>query len=335
MQCRRSSLAVVCYEDRPSNEVGVQLLTLSLQKHFPSADVHVFLPRATPQFKQWSVSKPFTLHEKLESVQKGWDVKANLLQWGLDQGYPRVLFLDADIILARPPGQDMFDVSAETLVIAQMRRAARVYTHERTRAWNLAPGRSFLRDPTGCCMSVTLHHQALLHDWIALLGHPEYQRIQKIERTIRPNHARGSDDLLVALLGSKTYARLPIRFVSSSTEIAQCMEPGDFTPAMRLASLMRGLPVFVHAMGPKPWLTVDKDPLRIYSPYVTLAREYLQELPAGQDWLAAPAEPTGLWFRKTHRSAALATLPAAIRNELSYLGVRTLLKNLKYIVSGG
>ena len=329
-------ITVVCYEDRPHYETGVKLLLLSLAKHMPGVDVNVFLPNASQNFLNWEHELEFVLHRDSPTSSDGFDIKPDLLKWGLRQGYQRVIFLDADIVLTGKVPQVLNDVDQTALIVAQASPLATLPTHLRTRYWGFPEGRAFLRNPSGCCISVNHDHLELIDDWRELIHSPSYVEAQRQCRqhgVKPPVPLRGDDELLIALLGSQKYRDLNIHFLSSSRDIAQCGSSAAFPVSSRILSFFRGLPPLVHAVARKPWLTSDLSKLRAQTrePYVLVARQYKDLLGENPLWLEDcffECSSFGLFSA----NPALADLTAAIRESWARFGLRSSARTFTYAI---
>jgi hypothetical protein len=324
--------ALIAYEDRQENEVGLSLLALSAFQHFPECDVHLFNSSPTETFKKFCQQEAINLHTKNLFSLSGWNVKPELLQWGLKQGYERVFFCDADIIFAKALPNKILNCQTRDVIIAENPPSSHDATSLRTEGWGLTLGRSFIRDPTACFFGVTQEHLALLNDWIKVLSSGEYLEIQSKHRDNRPYHARGSDDVLVSLLASEQHAHIPIQFLSSTKDIAQCISAVDFSLSLRFRSALNIHPVLVHEMGKKPWQ--DSHPYPENSYYTRLARTYRQQLPLGQKWLETN-QKLSIWKNLFINKPGVSTLPEYMQERIARIGLRSLIKYLMYRARGG
>ncbi|MEO0406963.1 MAG: hypothetical protein AAF289_06390, partial [Cyanobacteria bacterium P01_A01_bin.135] len=238
---KTSKAAITIYEDRPLYEVGIKLLILSLRQNLPNIDIHLFAPKATPGLQDWLRQYPVTLHSDTLAL-SGWNVKPSLLLWALAQGYERAIWFDSDMIVAKPLPHQLYDAPSHTLVASQLPRASHFDTHEHTAGWKLELGRRYRRVPSGCCMSATESHRPFLMQWKAMLESSDYRHWQAQPRNSRPLQFRGSDAVLLALLGSKQHENLSLHLLKSGRNIAQCLRPSTYTPDERLMSLIHGVP---------------------------------------------------------------------------------------------
>lgn len=332
---KQKKAAITIYEDRPEYEVGIKLLVSSLCQHLPEADVHLFAPKATPDLQNWLNQYPATLHSNVFEL-SGWNVKPSLLLWALDQGYERGIWFDSDMIVAKRPPDVLYKGSSQVLVVSQLPRASHFDTHEHTAGWKLELGRRFIRVPSGCCMSATESHRQFIEQWKAMLGSAEYQHWQAQPRHSRPLYFRGSDAVLLALLGSKAHETLPIHLLKSGRNIAQCLNPSSYTPDERIVSLIHGTPPIVHAMGDKPWMMVGKAE-QLYaamSPYACVARRYSEVLGGSSDWLEIPQAWAKRWYGLVNGHPALASLPFCLHDWLKRLGIRSTISTIRYFCTG-
>ncbi|MEQ8969625.1 MAG: hypothetical protein RIE73_04420 [Coleofasciculus sp. C1-SOL-03] len=307
--------AIVIYENRPSHEIALKLLLLSLSAHSPQADIHIFAPQATDSFQNWvsSHSASSHLHLQSPSVATGINVKADALLWALDRGYTRSMWLDSDMILSNPLPKILLDQPTNVLVASELPKPSK--THERTLGWGLEPGRSFVYNPSACCIQVTQAHRPLLEQWKNMMESSEYKTWQARPRNERPRHARGSDALLIALLGSKQYENLPIKLLRNGRDIAHCGIPSSYSSIQRLMSLSWGVPPIIHVMAKKPWLAQGNQLIyATISPYACVARRYKELLQEDIEWLEIPKNWLGIWHNLFRGHPALSSLPLAIRS---------------------
>mgnify|MGYP001544935191 CR=1 FL=1 len=331
--------AVVTYEDRPQYETGMKLLVLSLEEYSPDVAVHVFAPNATPEFQAWMQYHAATLHhDDYPLTSRGWNVKPDVLTWALNQGHSRAIWLDSDIILSRSLPPELVSAPDEVMVASELPGVQQSTTHERTRSWGFEPGRSFAKQPSGCAMSVTRKHLALLVQWKSMLESPDYLYWQTRPRAERPRHFIGSDASLIALLGAQHYAHIPLHVLKCGTDIAQCLTPGSYGGRQRLNSLRHGVPPLIHAMGKKPWLDAERQGgYHPVSPYSCVARRYAHELSGVQEhteqaWLQVDSKVLEFWHTVVQDHPALSSLPLAIAWNLRHNHLRSWLRPAKDVV---
>ncbi|MGF1512600.1 MAG: hypothetical protein ACFB5Z_02745 [Elainellaceae cyanobacterium] len=305
------STALVVYEDRPEYEVGLKLLISSLSVYAANTaiDVHIFAPKATPEFRRWLCDRPVDVHYEVPGSAAGFNVKPDVLLWALDQGYQQAIWLDDDIILTRSLPKALLGQAPEVIVTAEISRSFE--TRACVVPWGFTLGRTFPINPSACCFRVTPFHRDLLQHWKKLVDSSEYRHWQSQPREQRPAHMVGSDAVLHALLGAETYQSIPVYMLRRGRDIAQCLIPSWYTPLHRLMSLVWGVPPLIHAIGRKPWLP-DSSSYRIYqalSPYACAARQFQRQL-SNTTWLKIP-QGWAVWHGLTRGHPALTSLPFA------------------------
>ncbi len=303
------STALVIYEDRPRYEVGLKLLTTSLLVYASDVDVHIFAPNATPDFRQWISDRPVNGHYWSPGNSSGFNVKPDALLWALERGYQQAIWLDDDIILTHPLPQLLLNQPAEVMVAAEISRTFQ--TASCVTPWGFELGRKFPVNPSACCFRVTPSHRSFLHHWKALLDSPDYRHCQTQPRKQRPTHMLGSDAVLHAMLGSKTYRAIPIHLLKMGRDIAQCPTPSHYGPLQRLMSLWWGVPPLIHAIGRKPWLPEAAHQIyQSLSPYACASQRFRSELGGNATWLDVP-QRWATWYRLMRGHPSLTTLPFA------------------------
>lgn len=243
------------YEDRPHALVGVKLVVLSLARRSPGLRVAVTVPGASTAFRRWVAAQDNAELHPLNLDATGWNVKPWLLLHHLHAGNPRVVWLDADVIVTGDLEALLDRLPAQALVVAQDVWWGRAQGRpDRTLAWGLVPGRILPVTANTALVGVSPAHVPLLEAWAGLLATKSYRYAQTLEWQERPLHLWGDQEVLTALLGAEAWRHVEVAFLRRGRDIAQCYGAGSFTPAERLAlRLRRQLPVLVHAMGPKPW----------------------------------------------------------------------------------
>jgi hypothetical protein len=337
MSNRDSDTAVVIYENRPNYEIGVKLLVVSLEANFSEASIHVFAPNATADLQSWVSDHRVSLHRQVPTEATGWNVKPEVLLWAVDQGYKRAIWMDSDIIVSRSLPKVLLEQPDNVLVASELPGLRGFTTHDRTIPWGLEPGRSFPRDPSTCCSRVTQSHRAFLERWREMLRDPDYQRWQRCPGKERPIHAYGDDGPFIALLGAKKYEAIPVRLLRYGQDIAQCLTPRGYTVAQRVISLINGVTPIIHAMGVKPWLAKDSEQIyQSVSPYACIARRYQDALnETERDWLELPGSWIGWWYNLVRGHPALSGLPFAVRSQVKSIGIRSVIRKVRYRLSGG
>src|SRR5262249_22732661 len=89
-------------EDRAAEEIGLRLAPVSLRQCCPGASVIVYRPNPTDDFRGWVRGLPnVTLIPQLPAGAFAWNCKPHALLPLLEEGWPEVVWLDSDILLAR------------------------------------------------------------------------------------------------------------------------------------------------------------------------------------------------------------------------------------------
>jgi hypothetical protein len=209
-------------------------------------------------------------------------VKPALLLEALDAGEEEVIWLDADLIVTRDVRPLLRDLAPGHLMVAEEALWGNRNDRGglRSRAWGFEVGRELPFAINSCAVRVTSAHRPLLLEWARLLQTDAYRHAQARPWHRRPVHMLGDQDALTALLGSHRFRDVPLRILRRGEDILQAFGPSGFTLGERARVCLHGLPYFVHAQGPKPWLAQDHAEgwaswlLRAYrdtSPYVLCA----------------------------------------------------------------
>ncbi|SFI09670.1 hypothetical protein [Albimonas pacifica] len=314
------TLDVCTYENRPNELVALKLLVLSLARQEPEARVHVPTAGMPQASLDWlSGQANVALHPEIELDGKGWDVKPSILIGLLEGGLEQVVWMDADIIAARPLGDLFSGMGPETLGVAdEAWRPRRVGTRIRAQAHGL-PGLTELGFTANTCIvRATRSHLRLLEDWLALLKGDAYRAAQAGHWAERPFHLLGDQDLLNAVLGARPGAERQVRRVRSGRDIAHCFLDMDYTFGERVRAAASGGLRLYHAHRSNPWLRkaagVAPDFSRATSPYRIAAKRYAAELePEERTWLENDGPFAGLAQRLSFGRPDLAGLAPAAR----------------------
>lgn len=165
-------------------------------------------------------------------------------------------------------------------------------------------------------------------EWQKLLSTPEYISAQAAVSNLRPHHMVGDQDVLAALLGSRTFAHIELRFLRRGRHILQLFGPLGFTLRERLQVAAGELPLIIHAQRTKPWKAgKSASPslwysrlLMIYqdtSAYIIFVEKYLQK-DVRFEWLA-PKTRTGALLRRVGcGSISLSGAPVAAFFDVVY-----------------
>ena len=323
--------AVLIHEDRPAYETGMRILLLSLKEHFPAATPIVHAPNASADFSSWVQDSGIQLVRDRISTKGGWNIKPDLLMWGLSQGYERVVFLDSDIVVNRDPSS-LFLVPKDQLSVAELGHPLSISTKSLSKFWGLTPHRNFYRSPSGCAIGASVEHTELLQQWSSLLSREDYQYWQSLPLKQRPPAARGDDEILATLLGSSEFGDVSLRTIDSSGEIAQCLSPSDYSCVARIHNFLGKGPILVHAMGKKPWLVSTQTHDQTYysmSPYTCVARKYKEQLPPSHRRWMNESRLSRYWLAMTRGNPAAATFPHAFIDTVQRFGLRSTFKQMR------
>lgn len=314
----------VLREDRPSHLIGVEILIASLARRSPQCRTVLCDPPASEAFEAWiSRCRQVSVHRCGRGA-NGWDAKPQVLLEMLDQGWQRVTWLDSDLVLLGDLGARLNDLGKATMLIAEDVWWARAQGRgDRTLAWGLELGRPPRRGVNTAVVSVTAEHRPLLAQWAEMLTDEAYRRAQQLPWDDRPLHLWGDQEVLAALLGSSRWAGLEVETLVRGAEIAQCYDPGGFSPAERLRLASRGrLPLVAHAMGAKPWEVPPGVKRGRYakvagrwhqrlSLYTLAALEYTSEIDRPQPWMDSAGGVPYL-SRALRCNPVLAELPLSV-----------------------
>jgi hypothetical protein len=318
---------IVCIaEDRPSFEVPVKLLLLSLARHCGDLRVNLVYPNASASFVAWIARLP---HVDLDVAgiegAQGWNVKAQALLALLEAGHDDVVWIDSDVIVTGDFRPDLKSLDQRTVMATE--EALWGYHSDaeawRARCWGMSVGRVLPFTINTAVLRVTQCHIPLLLEWRRLLESKTYRSAQRLDPDQRPQHMFGDQDVLTALMTSREFSDVDVKFFRRGPDIIQYFGLSGYTCAERLRHLVRGPPKFVHSQVFKPWVkfraprSIENlrdlaDTLYLdLSPYTLAARRYLRELAEPCPWMrpqsraAAMLRAMGLWY------APLVGLPMA------------------------
>jgi hypothetical protein len=326
---------IICVaEDRPENEPGLQVLISSLSSTNSKTNVVLFCPKPTAAFRSWL--KQFSqveLREQKVPGSYGWNVKPHALLTVLDEGHPEAIWLDSDIAVTGRLDAAFNDLDAECVVLTEEALWGQERDDEgaaRARAWQLEVGRVLPFVANTCVMRVTTQHYSLLRRWKEILESDCYRRAQEKVFAARPTHMGSDQDVLTALLASREFSSVPIKFLRRGRDIIQYFGPLGFTLPERFRSLFT-LPTFIHSQGPKPWAVKqatqssslkERIKERIYglyadvSPFVVYATRLPIDFIGGRDCLKPRTRSGAVMMMIGLRSPALTGLPLAAFFEL-------------------
>jgi hypothetical protein len=249
---------------------------------------------------------------------RGWDVKPWLLLQELNGGWPAALWLDDDMIVTRPISSLLEEFPGDSLIVAEEwdRHEAIPASH----LWGL-PSMRPIRVINACFVRATQAHRLLLERWLQMIHDPCYREAQTLPFERRPFHLRHDGWLLIALLESEGFGRLPFDCLRLGRHIAQCAGSSAYRPYHRLLDLFRGLPPLIHCIGRKPWMS-RQDQGRIFrflidladdvSPYVLASRPVAKDLEMTPNWLDARTSLGAILRGLAAYHPAMAGLPLAI-----------------------
>ncbi len=295
------SITFCLSEDRPLEENGLRIALCSIRQHCSSARVVVFRDRPTPEFASWLAK--FSNVELIAERPPGawsWNCKPHALLTLLAQGLSQVVWLDSDVVLAGDGLRAFAGWDTQTLGVAEEYwTALNQGTELRTHGWGLPVGNKYARSLNSCIIRVTSEHIPLLNRWKDLLDDPIYRGFQSKPLVERLPHMWSDQDVLMALVGSREFAHIPVRFLRTGRDLIHCGSLTSYTLCERLAGLFRPIPPFVHSFGAKPWVLFDKEVLKSnrgwfwtyfrlcheVSPYTAIAKRYRRELGVATPWL--------------------------------------------------
>ena len=285
MQTART--AIVCYEDRTEWLISVKLLALSLAEHSPNLPILLYAPEAVipDAFREW-VTRNAPLVEIRPAPSEcmtGWSAKPFVLIDALEKGCDQAIWIDADIMVTKPIEPRFFDLPPNVLSTAP---EARGFNPDRAAVWGFNVIRPLAVGINSSVLRCTSHHLSILRKWAQLMQTSKYTDAQKMNYSDRPSILFGDQDVLEGLLISDAMQPAdppPLDQLENGGEIIH----GTALPAPKICSLSRVLPMFVHAIGLKPWHLqyIDKHSRRRIkyvqlelSLYALLARKYKTQL---------------------------------------------------------
>ena len=303
---------IVSYEDRTSHFIGLKLLALSVLEHCSDAGLHLTIRNMDPGLQKWVDRNQVSCTVEHDAKRSGYDVKPTLLRRALEAGADEAIWLDSDIIVTSDPRKLWNASTAGSIAVAEEFVGAPSQGGSmRTREWGLPVGRILPNTTNSCIVRVVPAHLELLRAWEELLGTEAYRVAQAKPWFERPPHLAGDQDVLCALLGSKEFATVPIRWVRRGPEVAHCFEARGYVFHQRIVNLLTGTtPTLIHGQGPKPWDFADrKKPLYLeLSPYALAASRYRDRLNEDAEW-------------STPQSRAAANLRRLFRDHLTASGL--------------
>jgi hypothetical protein len=299
-------MLLVAYENRIVNEPGVRLLVRSLFANVPKARLRLHFNSPDGRFAEWASQYPgLDLRPAALPAELGWNVKPVLLLEALADGEAEVTWLDADIIVTRDFLTPFRAIAPDRLIVAEEALWGNRDDRGglRSRGWGFPTGRELPFTINSCVVRVAPVHRSLLLDWNDLLESETYRSAQTLPWRDRPIHMLSDQDVLTALLASSRFGDIPLHILRRGEGILQAFGPPGFTLVERNRVRRHGLPCFVHAQGPKPWLDPVGESMswlrRAYrdtSPYLLCAAA-IETAGAAPAW-TKPRTRLGLFLRK-------------------------------------
>lgn len=317
-------------EDRSSCEPALRILVASLSRHCPGLPILLFCPNATESFRGWIAAYPRCVlnPRPLNGVWTKYDIKPLALLAALDSGAEHVVWIDSDILVARDFRPWLAGLAPDAVVVTEEALGAvhRDPDGLRARLWGMPVGRALPWAANTGVIRVTSAHRGLLEAWRALLESEPYRAAQARPWNERGVHMLGDQEVLTALLASRSFADTPVLFLRRGRDIVQFFRSTGYTVRERLGTLRRGPPFFIHSQNARPWWpTAEPSPglsarfTRLYdalSPYTTAARAYRRVLEDDR-WLRPATTAAALL---ASRNPALAGLPLALAVDALRLG---------------
>ncbi len=247
----------------------------------------------------------------------GWDVKPWLLLRELADGWPEVVWLDADIIVTRPITAMLQEYPCDSLVMAEEWDRHKGVRVSHNWGWNSARLVPVLNS---CFIRATQDHRLLLERFLEMVKEPRYRQAQSLPTSQRPIYLYSDQWLLIALLESDEFSGVRFDRLRLGRHIAQCAGSSGYRPVHRLLDLFRGLPPLIHCIGRKPWQSAQVqewigqfaiDLATDVSAYVLASRRIAEGLGLHAAWLE-PRTALGRVLRDmTGSHPAMAGLPLA------------------------
>ena len=138
----------------------------------------------------------------------------------------------------------------------------------------------------------------------------------------------GDQDVLTALLSSEDFCHVPVKVLRRGRDIVQYYERFGFTLTERAICMMKGMPVFIHQMGWKPWLSAGEEELKGFrgkiiaayqdtSPYTIAAIKLEPKI--NYDWMRPRSKLSSVLETVGFGHPSLTGLPIAIIFDLERL----------------
>ena len=280
-------LMICVAEDRKSCEPALRVLLTSLRRNSTNIAITVFYPQADQEFLNWAHklgSDTISIRISPISGAYGWNVKPQALLQLLNEGNQEVVWIDSDILTTKDLSPAFSDLDGKLLVVTEEALLGHNETDAlRARLWGFPVKRKFPFPLNTGVMRVTQEHIPLLERWKEILKSSDYKLAQQIPWDRRPLHMVSDQDVLTALLCSEEFYHIPVNLLRRGRDIIQYFGPPGFTLAERATCMIRGMPIFIHSQGWKPWLaSAETEPksargkleaaYRDLSPYILAAK---------------------------------------------------------------
>jgi hypothetical protein len=324
---------VLCVaEDRKSCEPALKLLLTSLNRYSADVPIVVFYPPAEQDFLDWVHNLNFAKLEVRTTPVPGaygWNAKPQALMELLKEGRQEVIWIDSDILTTRYVLSSFKDLDRNVLVLTEEGlQGQNEHDAIRARMWGFPVKRRFPFPLNTGVIRVTQRHIPLLLRWKDLLESPAYREAQKLPMPRRPLHMFGDQDVLTALLSSEDFCHVPVNVLRRGRDIVQYYERFGFTLTERAICMMKGMPVFIHQMGWKPWLSAGEEELKGFrgkiiaayqdtSPYTIAAIKLEPKI--NYDWMRPRSKLSSVLETIGFGHPSLTGLPIAIIFDLERL----------------
>ena len=313
--CENSRGVVACsYEDRKTHQIGLKVLCATMHRYSPSIPLKIATTSQDGELDAWlSRYKRCEQIRLVDGAGCGWDVKPTLLLQLLDEGWERVLWIDADIaangdVLQLVPEDPNIFVASEPVPAAPNDSSA-----ESTKALGLEIGRE-MPIVNSCFLHVSSSHRALLEDWAQCQQLEAYQEAQRKPPKQRPSYFVSDQDVLRGVLGSRKHAHVKVQRIRCGRDIVHCLGVRNYRIRDRLLNIGRGMPKLIHAHGPKkPWFEGHSEASQL-QPYDYVVRS-VADLMDGEEisWARVTSAKRRMFYWLTCRSPNLGGLPSALQ----------------------
>ena len=250
-------MTFVFSEDR--EDIGLRLAVSSLVQQCGNVSIVVFRPNPDTSFLEWARKFPnVRVIPKRSTGAYIWNCKPQTILELFDEGEDEVIWLDADIFVARNPLPFFRQQPSELIVVGQEPGASgwKQGSRLRTEGWKLPVGREWVYTLNTCVVRATKVHRPFLLEWAKYLQHPDYVHWQYQGFAQRPIHLAGDQDIFNALIGSEQFADLPVIVMRSGREIIHSGGMRTFSLNARIRSMLAPKPYFIHSLGAKPWIVL-------------------------------------------------------------------------------